>query len=130
MAKALGMLFLAVALASPQSSMKEVTYQVDGTSKFVNITLTSGSGGKEQITVKLPFELKFYAKGGQFVYLSAQKARITKRVLHVLGDEDEVVDDGVKGTVHVLIRVSGAVLQEATSDAPFGTATAEGKMPE
>lgn len=115
---------------SPQSSVKEVVYQVDGTSKYVNLILTSESGDKEQSQVKLPFELKFYAKGGQFLYLSAQKARITKRVLHVLGDQDDVVDDGVAGMVHVLIRVSGAVLEEATTNTPYGIATADGKLPD
>jgi hypothetical protein len=130
MAKVPGILLFLAALASPQSTMKEVIYQVDGTSKYVNLTLTSASGGKEQSTVKLPFELKFFAKGGQFAYLSAQKAKITKRVLHALYDQDEVVDDGVVGTVHVLIKVGGAVFQEASSNAPYGIATAEGKLPE
>jgi len=90
--------------------MKEVVYEVDGTAKYVNLTLTNPQGGKEQNQVKLPFELKFYAKGGQFVYLSAQKV--------------------TRGNVHVLIRCSGAVLQEASADAPYGIATAEGKLPE
>ena len=130
MAKALAVLLFVVALASPQSSMKEVVYQVDGTSKYVNLTLRNKDGGTEQNQVKLPFELKFFAKGGQFVYLSAQKAKINKRVLHPIADQMEVVDDGVTGTVHVLIKVAGAVLQEASSDVPFGIATAEGKLPE
>jgi hypothetical protein len=115
---------------SPQSGVKEVVYQVDGTSKYVNLTLVGENGGKEQSQVKLPFELKFYAKGGQYLYLSAQKARITKRVLHVLGDQDDVVDDGVAGTVHVLIRVSGGVLREATTNTPYGIATADEKLPD
>jgi hypothetical protein len=130
MKKALGVALFLAALASPQSNMKEVVYQVDGTSKYVNLTLRNKDGGTEQNQVKLPFELKFFAKGGQFVYLSAQKARITKRVLHVIGDQDEVVDDGVVGVVHVLIRVAGAVYQEASSNVPFGIATAEGKLPD
>jgi hypothetical protein len=77
MAKALGVLLLVASFASPQSSMKEVVYQADGTSKYVNLTLRNKDGGTEQDQVKLPFELKFFAKGGQFVYLSAQKARIS-----------------------------------------------------
>jgi len=128
--KALGVLLFVAALASPQSSIKEVVYEVDGTAKYANLTLRNKEGGTEQNQVKLPFELKFYAKSGQFLYLSAQKARATKKVLHAFGDEQEVVYDGVAGTVHVLIRVSGAVLQEASSDAPHGIATAEGKLPD
>jgi hypothetical protein len=64
MAKAAGLLLFVAALASPQSSMKEVVYQVNGTCKYVNLTLTSASGGKEQSTVKRSFELKFFTKGG------------------------------------------------------------------
>jgi hypothetical protein len=39
-----------------------------------------------------------------------------------------VVDDGVEGTVHVIIRVGGKVLQEAEASAPYGIATASGKV--
>jgi hypothetical protein len=122
-------LWMAAALAWLQSGMKEVVYQVDGTAKYANLTLTNKDGGKEQSQIKLPFELKFYAKGGQFLYLSAQKVRVVKTGLHVLDDRD-VVSDGISGNVHVLIRVSGAVLQEASSDAPYGIATAEGRLPD
>ena len=129
MTKAL-VIALFVALASPQSGMKEVVYEVDGTAKYANLTLRNKDGGTEQNQVKLPFELKFYAKSGQFLYLSAQKARATKKVLHASHDEHEVVYDGVVGNVHVLVRVSGAALQEASSAAPYGIATAEGKLPD
>lgn len=74
-------------------------YEVDGTAKYANLTLTNQSGGTEQNQVRLPFELKFYAKSGQSVYLSAQKAKATKKVLHTLGDQQEVVYDGIAGTV-------------------------------
>jgi hypothetical protein len=130
MTKALGAILCFATLASPQSGMKEVTYEVDGSAKYANLTLTNQSGGTEQNQVKLPFNLKFYAKGGQSVYLSAQKAKATKKVLHALGDEQELVYDGIAGTVHVLIRVSGAVVGEASSDAPYGIATAKGVLPE
>ena len=130
MIRTLAMLLCLATCASPQSGMKEVTYEVDGTAKYANLTLTNQSGGTEQNQVKLPFELKFYAKSGQSVYLSAQKTKATKKVLHTLGDQQEVVYDGIAGTVHVLIRVSGAVVGEASSDAPYGIATAKGVLPE
>lgn len=131
MRKALGIaLFFVAALASPQSAMKEVVYEVDGTAKYANLTLTNKDGGKEQSQVKLPFELKFYGKVGQFLYLSAQKTRVTKIVPHVSRDIEEVVYDGIAGTAHVLIRVNGTVLQEASSDAPYGVATVDGKLPD
>ena len=129
MMKTLGVVLFTAALALPQS-VKEVAYQVDGTAKYVNLTLTNKDGGTEQKQVKLPFELTFYARSGQFLYLSAQKAKVIKKVLGVRGDDYEVVYDGIAGTVHVSIKVSGAVLQEATSDAPYGIAKAEGKLPD
>src|SRR5229473_6806784 len=104
MTKALGAMLLVVTLASPQSTVLEVVYQVDGTAKYADLTLTNKSGGKEQQHVKLPFELEFYARGGQFLYLSAQKVRVTKTVFSIAGHaEQEVVYDGVAGKVHVLI---------------------------
>ena len=130
MTKALGAMLLVVTLASPQTTVLEVVYQVDGTAKYADLTLTNKSGGKEQQHVKLPFELEFYARGGQFLYLSAQKARVTRMVSHASRNEEEVVYDGVEGRVHVLIRVGGTVLQEASSGAPYGIATAEGKVPD
>lgn len=41
--------------------MKEVVYQVDGTAKYANLTLTNKDGDKEN-QVKLPFELKYSGK--------------------------------------------------------------------
>jgi hypothetical protein len=130
MTKALGILLFAATLASSQSGMREVVYEVDGTAKYANLTLTNAQGGKEQNQVKLPFELKFYARIGQYLYLSAQKVRVTGKVHTSTGDQLMVVDDGIGGNVHVLIRCSGAVLQEASADAPYGVATAEGKLPD
>jgi hypothetical protein len=140
MPKALAVFFFVAALASPQSNMKEVVYEVDGTARYVNLTLTNKDGGKEQHRIELlassygngsgPFKLKFYAKGGQSLYLSAQKVMVTTTVVRQNRTEQQVIYDGVAGSVHVLIRVNGSVLQEASSDAPYGIATAEGKLPD
>lgn len=128
MMKALGIALLTATFVWPQG-MKEVQYEVDGTAKYVNLTLTNKDGGTEQNQVKLPFELRFYARSGQFVYLSAQKAKAIATVLRP-GSDREVVYDGIAGTVHVSIKVTGTVLQEATSDAPHGIAKAEGRIPD
>src|SRR5690348_11687779 len=114
MTKALGLILFAAAFASPQSFTREVVYEVDGTAKYADLTLTNKDGGTEQHQVKLPFELKFYARSGQSLYLSAQKGRVAKTVVHASHDEQEVVYNGVAGSIHVLIRVGGAVLQEAS----------------
>jgi hypothetical protein len=118
------------AFAWPQTSMKEVAYRVDGTAKYVTLTLVNQSGGREQKRAELPFELRFYAKPGQFIYLSAQKSTMTRTEHHMGYDATEVVYDGVAGTVHVSIRVTGAMIQEASSSSPYGVATAEGKVSE
>jgi hypothetical protein len=130
MSKALGILLFAATLAPSQTGMREVVYEVDGTAQYANLTITNQQGGKEQNQVKLPFEMKFYAKIGQFLYLSAQKVRVTGKYHTSAGDQLIVVYDGVGGTVHVLIRCAGSVLQEASADAPYGIATAEGKLPD
>jgi hypothetical protein len=110
--------------------MREVVYQVDGSASYATITMTNKDGGKEQNQVKLPFELRFYARIGQYLYLSAQKVRVTGKVHTSTGDHEVVTSDGITGNVHALIRCSGAVLQEASADAPYGIATAEGKLPD
>ncbi|HEX4592888.1 MAG TPA: hypothetical protein VH157_01370 [Bryobacteraceae bacterium] len=130
MTKRLGLFLCVAGLASPQSSMKEVEYQVDGTAKYAMLTTRNKDGGTEQNQVKLPFESKFFARGGQFVYLSAQKVKVIATVRNFGRDDQVTIYDGVAGTVHVLIRVTGAVLQEASSNAPYGIATAEGKLPD
>ncbi len=130
MTKALFVFLFMALLASPQSGVREVVYQVDGTAKYVTLTMTNKDGGKEQNQVALPFELKFYARIGQYLYLSAQKVRVTGKVHTSAGDQLTVVYDGVGGNIHVSIRCSGAVLQEASADAPYGIATAEGKLPD
>ena len=62
--KLLRLALLLAGLAWPQSSLKEVVYEVDGTAKYAALTLTNKDGGREQNTAKLPFELKFYRKTG------------------------------------------------------------------
>jgi hypothetical protein len=129
MSKLFGLLFVAATLTSAQSAVKEVVYVVDGTAKYANLTLTK-NGATEQTQVPLPFESRFFGKAGEFLYLSAQKVRVTKTQLHAFDQPPEEVYNGVAGNVHVLIKVSGTVLQEATSDAPYGIATVRGKLPD
>jgi hypothetical protein len=128
------MLF-AVALASAVSSqnypgVKEVRYEITGTIHVANATRKNKDGGSEQIQVDVPYVDKFYAQVGASLYLSVQKARVTKPDGGLISQRFKVVDDGVEGTVHVLIRVAGKVLQEAEASAPYGIATASGVVPE
>jgi len=41
----------------------------------------------------------------------------------------QVVANGIDGTVHVMIRVNDKLLQEASTSAPHGIATANGIIP-
>ena len=119
-----------VASGFSQTAQHQVQFEVDGTVKYANVTCTCGENlGKEQKTVKLPYRQDFFVKGGAFLYLSAQKARVTRPAPLGHG-ELEVVDNGVDGSVHVAIRVNGTVLQEAKASAPFGIATASGAAPD
>ena len=112
-------------IAMAESGVREVKFEVYGSAKYVTLTSTSKGGGTAQNTVKLPYNESFFAKPGTFLYLSAQKTRVVRNT--IFGRELEA--DG-SGTVHVLIRVSGAVLQESEATALFGIATASGKVPD
>jgi hypothetical protein len=122
------------ALASPKAAvddnpgLREVEYEVTGTIHFANITRKNADGASEQKQVKLPYTDKFYASPGKFLYLSVQKARVVKTEDGMLTARTTVVDDGIEGTVHVIIRVAGKVLQEAEASAPYGIATASGEI--
>lgn len=128
--RVLAAIFLAMAVYlvlafGADSYVREVKFEVDGSAKYVTLTATSKNGGTEQNVVQLPYILTFYAKPGTTLYLSAQKTRVVRDTIF----GPQVAADG-SGTVHVLIRAGGAVVQEAESSAPFGIATASGKVPD
>jgi hypothetical protein len=108
-------------------TVREVEYEITGTVHWVNLTRKNKDGSTEQRQEKLPYRDEFYALPGTPLYLSVQKARITKTEDGMI-TRTTVVDDGIEGTVHVLIRVNGAVLQEAEATAPYGIATASGEV--
>ncbi len=110
--------------------MSEVKYIVTGTVHYVNLTRKNADGSSEQRQEKLPYESTFYAKEGAQLYLSVQKSVIKRLDEGGVTPRWIVVDDGEEGTVHVLIRASGKVIQEAETSAPFGIATASGVVPE
>ncbi len=109
--------------------MHEVQFEVDGTAPAVEITYTNSSGGRDQMIVNLPYSDSLYLKGGTPVYLSARKRLVTHFVDSFINPYDEVVADGISGWVHVVIRVTGSVLEEASTEAPRGVATVQGRVP-
>jgi hypothetical protein len=105
-----------------------VQYLVEGSAKRVSVTYKNASGATEQKTVIPPFELSFQARAGAPLYLSGQKVRVTER--NMIDDNMQVAANGIDGKVHVMIRVSDKLLQEANTSAPHGVATASGAVPE
>jgi hypothetical protein len=116
-------------VADDDPGLRQIEYEVTGTVHFANITRKNANGGSEQQQVKLPYNDTFYAPPGKFLYLSVQKARVVKTEDGMMTARTTVVDDGVEGTVHVVIRVGGKVLQETEASAPHGIATASGVVP-
>jgi hypothetical protein len=49
-----------------------ITYQVDGSAKFVSLTYNNEEGGTQQRKVSLPWKESFETKPGSFLYISAQ----------------------------------------------------------
>lgn len=120
-----------VALSQTASSWTtEVCYEITGTVHMADLTKKNKDGSSEQTRVDVPFEQKFYAPAGTSLYLSVQKTKIVKEDGGIISPRYIVVDDGIHGTVHVLIRVGGKVLQEAEASTPYGIATASGVVPE
>jgi hypothetical protein len=72
----------------PPSTYK-VTYRVRGTADRVALTYRNGQGGTEQSIVPVPWQVSFDARGGSFLYVSAQNqdasGSVTCEIL--LGDE-------------------------------------------
>jgi hypothetical protein len=125
----IALILFATAAAPAYPGARQVEYEITGTIHYANLTRKNADGGTEQRQERLPYSDKFFAAPGTSLYLSVQKARVTKTEDGFV-TRTVVVDDGVEGTVHVLIRVGGRVLSEAEASAPYGIATASGVIPE
>ncbi len=99
--------------ASPRTDsspgMHQIEYVIEGSAGAAGLTYRNAGGGTEQHEVALPTRLSFRMVAGAFVYISAQKK-------------------GRDGTVRVGIIVDGILMRQTTSSAPFGIATASGKV--
>ena len=134
MRKTLFLFLLSTLLTLPvrsDSGVRQVSFDVDGSVKYANLTATTGgNGGREQNRATIPYHKEFFVRAGSDLYLSAQKTRVTRVDPSSIAGNIEVLDDGEKGIVHVAIRLNGAILQEASASAPFGIATVSGRIPE
>jgi hypothetical protein len=124
-------IFVSTALIVPvrsESGLRQVTFDVDGSVKAVSLTASTGkNGGSEQDIVEVPYHKELFLKVGSNLYISAQKTRVSRPDPTSPSEKPMVIADG-SGTVHVVIKVNGKIVQEATSTAPFGIATASGQL--
>jgi hypothetical protein len=94
--------------AEPPGS-HQIEYVIEGSAGAAGLTYRNAGGGTEQKDVALPAHINFRTAAGAFAYISAQKK-------------------GAGGTVRVEIIVDGITMRQSTSSAPFGIATASGKI--
>ena len=87
-----------------------VTYRVTGDIARASLTYETAEG-TEQRTVNVPWEMKFTAERGQFLYLSAQN------------EED-------RGTITAEILLGGEEWKKATSDGAYAIASVSGSAGE
>lgn len=93
----------------PKTYIVEYTVSGVGIGNTANVTLSNSSGGTEQRTVTLPASIQYlFVSEGTFLYISAQNPTRL-------------------GVLSVSIKVEGKdTLASASSNAPFGIATASG----
>jgi hypothetical protein len=121
------------AARSRTGSLHEVRYVVDaGEPEYTiiypsraNLTYRNETGGSQQTTVTIPWELKMQCAAGFISYISAQK-----------GEEpwDPVPSTAKSGlwhnrAIHVAVYVDGRIVQQAESSAPYGVASASAQVP-
>jgi hypothetical protein len=133
--KILGIIILAIVIAgvvktTPKTETTEaaahlsdthhVTYVIDshelGSANPVRIpvslTYQNETGGTEQNDHATPWTLELSLRSGSFAYVSAQKA-----------------DSFATVTLTARIYIDGKMVQEASSDSPYGVATVKGLVP-
>ena len=108
---------------------RQTEYQVNGSVKFATLSMTTESGDIEQQLVPIPFSKTFFTKAGTIVGLSAAKTRVMRPDPLSLHESMVVVDDGVRGSVHVIIRVNGTAIGEADASEPYGLANTTVRIP-
>ena len=115
---------------APQATGSQVSteLQVEGV-HFALITFTSETGDIEQQLVPVPFSRVFYAPEGSIVGLTAQKTRVTRVDPTHADGTIEIMDDGKRGELRLLIRVNGQAIGSAETSEPFGVASTTVKIP-
>lgn len=96
--------------APARTTTYNIVYKVTGeVNGRASLTYENESGGTEQRTVKLPWEYKFKAERGDFLYISAQN------------EKD-------RGPIRCLITQNGASVQNASSSGAYVIAKCSGRV--
>jgi hypothetical protein len=86
----------------------KVTYRVKGTAGSVALTYRNAKGGTEQGSVRLPWEMSFDAKGGSFLYVSAQNQSASGSVTCEILLDDESRTSSTSNGAYVIAECSNA----------------------
>jgi hypothetical protein len=101
-----------VVAVPPGSSRGEftfkVTYRIKGTAGSAVLTYRNARGGTEQSSVRLPWELSFDAKGGTFLYISAQNESTSGSVTCEILLDDESRTSSTSSGAYVIAECSNA----------------------
>jgi len=124
-------------VGGPATGPCAVEYAVDGGARAATVTYRNREGGTDQKVVNFPYKTTFIASPGSELYLSAKKVRLHPEAEHAPVDVEDLRTiarrrsfvDGISGDAHVAVRVNGKLLEEATTSAPYGVATAKGSCP-
>jgi hypothetical protein len=86
----------------------KVTYRVLGSAGAAALTYRNVQGGTEQTRVRLPWEISFDAKGGSFLYVSAQNPGVEGSVTCEIALDDEVRTRSTSTGAYVIAECSNA----------------------
>ncbi|MGA3203905.1 MAG: hypothetical protein ABSF12_15570 [Bryobacteraceae bacterium] len=95
--------------ADVQRGAHQIEYVIDGSAPAAGLTYRNAGGGTEQRDVDLPARLTFQTGSGASIFIAAQKK-------------------GEEGTVRVKIVVDGRAVGQSTASAPYGIASASGRL--
>jgi hypothetical protein len=85
-----------------------VTYRVRGSAGAAALTYRNVQGGTEQTRVRLPWEVSFDAKGGTFLYVSAQNPGVEGSVTCEIALDGEVRTSSTSTGAYVIAECSNA----------------------
>lgn len=121
-----------VSLASsipPGGAPQQTEIQLEGSAQFALVSIDSGTGDIDQQLVPVPFSKTFFPKQGWIIAVTAQKARVVRPDHSHVGEDLQVLYDGRSGSLRASIKVSGTVVAQEETSAPYGVASIAATIP-